>query len=312
MYLYAVFFLNLRTLGIAILLAVCTACSSKKNVWKAEGTQINQSTLEGLYYKEVGEGTPILLLHGFGASSYSWRHVMEGLQNDYRVIAVDLKGFGKSIKPEDNNYSAYHQAHIISQWIDKLDLHNVTIIGNSFGGGVALASAILDREKKVKRIDRMVLIDSIAYDQSIPFFINLMRIPVIRDISFALFSPKFQVRKTLEKAYYDDSKISEKSIIEYASALQEEAGQKAIFKSAEQLIPDDLELFTERYKSIEIPTLIIWGAHDEVIPLEFGYRLKNDIQNAQLVIIENSGHVPQEESPALTLEAIRSFLFKHN
>ena len=312
MYLYAVFFLNLRKLGIAILLAVCTACSSKKNVWKAEGTQINQSTLEGLYYKEVGEGTPILLLHGFGASSYSWRHVMEGLQNDYRVIAVDLKGFGKSIKPEDNNYSVYHQAHFISQWIDKLDLHNVTIIGNSFGGGVALASAILDREKKVKRIDRMVLIDSIAYDQSIPFFINLMRIPVIRDIGFALFSPEFQVRKTLEKAYYDDSKISEKSIIEYASALQEKAGQKAIFKSAEQLIPDDLELFTERYKSIEIPTLIIWGAHDEVIPLEFGYRLKNDIQNAQLVIIENSGHVPQEENPALTLEAIRSFLFKHN
>ena len=88
----------------------------------------------------VGEGNPVLLIHGFGASSYSWRHIIAPLAQKYRVITIDLKGFGESPKPRDDLYSVYEQARLVRNFILENDLQNVRIIGHSYGGGVALVT----------------------------------------------------------------------------------------------------------------------------------------------------------------------------
>ena len=95
-----------------------------------------------LYYEEQGKGPPVLLLHGFGASTFTWRHVAPDLAETHRVIAVDLKGFGQSDKPFDERYSVSDQAELLAQLIEDKDLRDLTIVGHSFGGGVALRLAL--------------------------------------------------------------------------------------------------------------------------------------------------------------------------
>ena len=121
-----------------------------------------------LYYEEQGKGPPVLLLHGFGASTYTWRHITPELARTHRVIAVDFKGFGQSDKPFDERYSVLDQAELIAQLIEDKDLRDLTIVGHSFGGGVALRLALEANTRLGGRIARLVLLDSIAYQQQIP------------------------------------------------------------------------------------------------------------------------------------------------
>ena len=100
-----------------------------------------------LHYKETGRGDPILLLHGLGASSYAWRYVTPELAKNHRVIALDLKGFGLSDKPKDDKYSLFDQAELVDQFIQKHKLRRLTLVGHSFGGGIALALAIKDQKR---------------------------------------------------------------------------------------------------------------------------------------------------------------------
>src|SRR5262245_52471382 len=90
-----------------------------------------------LHYEIHGAGKPVIFLHGFGASTYSWRHLIPSLKTHFKLIMIDLKGFGQSPKPNDNNYSAHDQANLICQFIIQEDLRNVTLVGHSYGGGVA-------------------------------------------------------------------------------------------------------------------------------------------------------------------------------
>ena len=85
---------------------------------------------------------PLLLIHGFGASTYTWRHIAPELARTHRVIAVDLKGFGQSDKPFDSRYSVFDQAELLAELIEEKDLHNLTLVGHSFGGGIALMLAL--------------------------------------------------------------------------------------------------------------------------------------------------------------------------
>ena len=111
-----------------------------------------------LRYTDSGKGEPLLFLHGFAVSSYTWRHVADRLSGSNRVICLDLKGFGASDKPRDSDYSAYGQAETIAAFLEQRDLKNVTVVGNSFGGRVTMALYL--RLSGTGRIKRLVLVDS--------------------------------------------------------------------------------------------------------------------------------------------------------
>jgi pimeloyl-ACP methyl ester carboxylesterase len=126
-----------------------------------------------LYYETHGTGDPILFLHGFGANIYAWRHIVAPLSKHYQLILVDLKGFDASPKPDDKKYSISDQADLISQFIVKHNLKNLTIVGHSFGGGVALLTAIQLSENGSNRLSALILIDSIAYKHPSPYLSEL-------------------------------------------------------------------------------------------------------------------------------------------
>jgi pimeloyl-ACP methyl ester carboxylesterase len=261
-----------------------------------------------LYYYEEGKGPPLLLIHGFGASTYTWRHVAPELAKNYRVIAVDLKGFGQSDKPFDGRYSVYDQAELLAQLIEDKDLRDLTLLGHSFGGGVALLLALEANQRLDGRITRLVLLDSIAYPQNIPVFFRLLDVPLVSQLGVRMVPPLVQTRVALQIAYFDDSKIDPEEIELYAAPLKTAAGKHAIIHSARQIVPEDIAELSERYKTIELPTLILWCDHDRIVPLEVGIKLRRTLPNSTLRLIEDCGHMPQEEQPASTLALIKGFI----
>jgi pimeloyl-ACP methyl ester carboxylesterase len=261
-----------------------------------------------LFYQEEGKGPPLLLIHGFGASTYTWRHVAPELAQTHRVIAVDLKGFGQSDKPLDERYSVFDQAELLAQLIVDKDLRDLTLVGHSFGGGIALLLALEANQRLEGRITRLVLLDSIAYPQNIPVFFRLLDMPLVSQLGVRMVPPSVQTRVALKIAYLDDSKIDPDEVEIYAAPLKTAAGKHAMIHSARQIMPKDLAEIAERYSTIKLPTLILWCDHDRIVPLEVGLKLRRTLPNSTLRLIEDCGHMPQEEQPASTLKLIKGFI----
>ena len=259
-------------------------------------------------YLDHGSGTPILLLHGFGASSYSWRHVTAHFSANYRVLSIDLKGFGLSDRPADFNYSLKEQGNIVTEFIRDKQLENTTLIGHSLGGAVALVVYLTMQDIWRNAIQRLILIDSVSYPQHFPFFIQLLRTPVLNRLAFALLPNKMMTRLILKTAFFDDSKITEEMVKIYGSYVGLKGSPHALSTTAQQIIPEDMNRIIDKYKSIKAPVLVIWGGNDTIIPLSIGEKLAGEIANAQFKVIERCGHVPQEECPEQTLRSIDAFL----
>lgn len=261
-----------------------------------------------LFYQEEGNGPPLLLIHGFGASTYTWRHVAPELAQTHRVIAVDLKGFGQSDKPLDERYSVFDQAELLAQLIVDKDLRDLTLVGHSFGGGIALLLALEANQRLEGRITRLVLLASIAYPQNIPVFFRLLDMPLVSQLGVRMVPPSVQTRVALKIAYLDDSKIDPDEVEIYAAPLKTAAGKHAMIHSARQIMPKDLAEIADRYSTIKLPTLILWCDHDRIVPLEVGLKLRRTLPNSTLRLIEDCGHMPQEEQPASTLKLIKGFI----
>jgi pimeloyl-ACP methyl ester carboxylesterase len=261
-----------------------------------------------LYVTEQGKGSPLLLIHGFGTNIFTWRRVAPALARDHRVITVDLKGFGQSDKPFDERYAPADQAELLVQLIEDRDLHDVTLVGHSFGGGVALLLALQADERLKGRISKLVLLDTIAYPQNVPVFFKLLSVPVMSQLGVRVAPSSWQIEVALKIAYFDDSKIDPQEVEAYALPMQSAAGKHAIIYSARQIMPDDLEQISARYNSITLPTLILWCDHDRIVPLDIGLKLRRAMPNSTFSLVSDCGHMPQEEQPEATLRLIRRFL----
>ena len=249
-------------------------------------------------YYEAGQGPPVILLHGFGASAYSWRFLGPALAKDHRVLTIDLKGFGLSAKPEDGKYAISDQADMVAEFIRTRDLHDLVVIGHSMGGGVTLMTYFKVPEDDPARIKKLVLIDSAGYPQKMPLFIWLAKVPVLGSVGGKLISPRFATAQVLRKCYYHKDRITDEQIDTYAYYGSLPGAREAVVATAQQIVPEDIEAVTARYKTISVPVLIIWGAEDEVVPLSVGQNFKRDIPNSELVILPQCGHMPPEEEAA--------------
>jgi pimeloyl-ACP methyl ester carboxylesterase len=303
------------TAKIYALLLVSLMLASCSGTYRSEDANVLYASVgEGaqkvrLAYRDQGKGKPVLLLHGFGASSYTWRHVEPALAAaGHRVLTVDLKGFGLSDKPLDKAYSIFDQATLISAFIDQLKLKDVTVIGHSLGGGVTLVLALEKDKKKRDRISKIVLIDSIAYSQNIPIAFNILRTPVLGKISSSLVPLDVQTRVALRLAYFDNSKFDSKDVKQYADPLKEKGSRHAMIQTARQILPENLPELSNRYKTIQIPALIIWCSHDRVIKPTIGLRLHDDLPNSTFYVVRECGHMPQEEKPQQTVKLLQDFL----
>ena len=250
----------------------------------------------------------MVFLHGLGASIYTWRKVKDPLAASNKLFLIDLKGFGKSPKPRDDRYSSLDQADLIYDFILDNDLKNLTVVGNSYGGAISLLLAIRLCEENPNRLSKLVLIDSAGYNKLIPWYVKLLRIPILGWLIVHLASNKTLAKTVLEESYYNDQLITDADVEAYAQPLGMENGKYALLKAAKQAIPGDFEGWIAKYPTISVPTLILWGEYDTVIPVEIGEMLDAAIPCSKLTIIPNTGHIPQEETPTPTIELIKDFL----
>jgi len=256
-----------------------------------------------IHYQEKGVGTPLVLLHGFTSSTYSWKDVFEPLSRSFRVIALDLKGFGFSGKP-DGDYTRRAQAQLVAGLCNHLKIEKAWLAGSSMGGEVALNVAIAHPQ----RVAGLILIGSggveVKGNSSLaPVYV---RIPFVGRAltAFALTSDKL-VRQGLEKSFFDDAKVTPDRVAHYYRPLRTRGGQLAALRARTQA---DQFLIEQDLGRVNTKTLIIWGAEDALIPLEAGRTMNSLIKNSKLVIIEKCGHLPQEEMPERVLEEVMSFV----
>lgn len=259
-----------------------------------------------LNYEVHGQGEPLICLHGFGANLGSWKLMVPYLEKKYRLFLLDLKGFGQSPQPRDDKYSVFDQADLVLNFIAQKNLKNVTLVGNSFGGGVALVSA-WQLQLIGEKLRALVLVDSAAYKQTPPLYMILLRVPVLSNLLLKV-PTKLAVRTIMKGIYYDHSKISQERILNYSIASKREGYAYVLKQTVKQLIPANIGDLEKEFSKIEAPTLIIHGDHDKVIPLSISERLHREIKNSELVVLPRCGHVPQEEYPELTAEKVNLFL----
>jgi pimeloyl-ACP methyl ester carboxylesterase len=258
-----------------------------------------------IHYQEKGVGTPLVLLHGFTSSTYSWKDVFEPLSRNFRIIAVDLKGFGFSGKPE-GDYTRRAQSQLVAHLLNHLGIEKAWLVGNSMGGEIALNVALANPQL----VAGLILIDSsvvqVAGGGSLaPAYV---RIPFVGRVltALALTSDKL-VREGLEKSFFDDAKINDERVAHYYRPLRTRGGQLAALRARTQSALFPIE---EDLGKVNTRTLIIWGAEDALIPLEAARLMNSRIKNSQLVILEKCGHVPQEEMPERVLDEVVGFIGK--
>lgn len=298
----------LAILLVLSLLFSCVTIDKKTTTWQDYmGGTIAPEAVE-LHYATYGQGDPIIFLHGLGGSLYTWRHLIRPLAPMHRLILFDLKGSGKSPKPYDDKYSMFDQGELIYRFILQNDLHKVILVGHSFGGGVALLVALKLTQRDPSRLSRLILIDTVAYPQKLPGVIRMLRMPVLGWLGLHLIPDKTKVSNLMESLYYDDSKINWEDVEAYAAPLASPGAKYAFQQTARQIIPDHIDEIIAKYPQIDVPTLIIWGREDKIIPLENGIRLHQAMSNSQLIVIERCGHDPPDERPEELMEVIRKFL----
>jgi pimeloyl-ACP methyl ester carboxylesterase len=260
-----------------------------------------------IHYQEKGVGTPLVLIHGYTSSTYSWKDVFEPLSKKFRVIAVDLKGFGFSGKP-DGDYSRRAQALLVTHLLDYLKIEKAWLCGNSMGGAVALNVAF----RNPQRVAGLILIDSAGVKvpgsgSLAPAYLTL---PVIGRILIALsLTSDKLVREGLEKSFNDRSQVTDERVAYYYRFLKTRGGQLAALRARTQA--DDFPIEQDLSK-INAPALIIWGAQDALIPLEAGIKMNKLIKDSKLHIFDSCGHLPQEEMPARTVDEITNFVAAQN
>ena len=198
---------------------------------------------------DKGEGRPILLLHGFATSSYTWHAIIPQLAKNHRAIAIDLRGFGASDKPIDDHYSIQDQTDAVEAFIAQEGLRDLTVIGHSFGGGITLSLALKAAQDRQPRIRNIVLVDTIAYRQPMPVFFKLLQVPMVGEVSMTLVPPEVQAAQGLRLAYFDPDKISSQDVAEYANTLYSPAAKHALTKTIEQIVPDNIDEIADRYKT---------------------------------------------------------------
>ncbi len=260
-------------------------------------------------YEMIGYGNKkIVFLHGFGTSLHTWDDIKESFPvEEFTLYLIDLKGFGNSSKPEDDKYTIEEQSKIVEQFITDIDTDSLYLIGHSFGGAVALCTQVSLLKENKTIIIKLILIDCLAYTQDMPAFMEYLRIPLLNKLTF-LIPNKFKAEYILKEIFYNKDMVNEKLIDRYAAFYDGDGFEYTFITSAGQIDKNGYEKIIDTYKNIPTQCLIIWGKNDPVLSVDNGIRLSKEMPKARLEIIDECGHVPQEEKPAVTFEKIYAFI----
>lgn len=275
------------------------------------GSQYIDANGVKIYYTQSGVDEPVfILLHGFGASTYSWHAVYDDFSRQGSVIAYDRPAFGFTQRPlpgewgDINPYSFESQIEHLWALMDTLGVQKAILVGHSAGGAIAIKAALSHPE----RVEALILVDAAVYQNSIlpPQIWKLLRIPQIDRLGplFARMISK-QADKFLQRAWHDPALITDEIKINYLLPFKAKNWDIALWELVKARSNPDIR---SRLEELSMPVLVITGEDDHVIPIWESQRLAKAIPNAELAVIKNCGHIPQEECSEDFLSAVDAFL----
>jgi len=250
-------------------------------------------------YLESGKGNDrhILFIHGLGSSADRWGNIPKSLSANFHTISLDLPGFGESDKPISMDYTIKNFRDIVIDFMNLLTINDKTsIVGHSLGGYIAAEIIMQNRIN----VERLVLIDSSGLlKKPTPLLEVYLRV--------AMNPTNTNVRNIFEQMVSDRTKIPLKLVESFIRRINLPNAKYAFKSTLENSANTQIKL--ERLKLIDnVPTLIIWGVEDNVIPLQHSELFKKSISNSHIEIIQDAGHAPFTEKPEQVCELIRNFL----
>jgi pimeloyl-ACP methyl ester carboxylesterase len=271
--------------------------ASKPQIIEVDGLQV--------HYKATGpEGAPaLLLLHGFGSSLQAWDDWSVKLEQKYRVIRLDLPGFGLTGASTTNDYSEEKDLATLTHFADKLGLEKFSVMGHSMGGKMAWSLAASQPE----RVRALVLMAPNGFPETTDIGTKPYEVPAVMGLIKYVF-PKYLVRKSIEPAFSDADALNDALVNRYFDMLRAPGVRGAILNRSNQTIYTDP---VPRLKAIKAPTLLIWGEQDQMIPSTNAQSYANVLSNSTTVIVPKLGHLLQEEQPEKGLTAVMKFLDGH-
>ena len=260
-----------------------------------------------VHYQEAGQrnAPPLVLIHGFASSTIVWSKVFLPLADaGFRVIAIDMLGFGYSGKPRNGEYTIAGQAKLLIGLLDQLGIKRATLVGSSYGGAVA-ATCALDY---APRVERLVLIGTVNNNR--PLNYKLMRVfgsPVFGDVVSPLLIGSRRLLRRRMKRVYDRHAwvLDERRVDARHLPLRAARTQRAIIRTVRGW---DAERISRDAHLIRKPTLLLWGENDREIPLADGERLREEIPGSRLIVFLNCGHLPHEEYPEAFTKVVADFV----
>lgn len=259
-----------------------------------------------VHYRDEGiknDSVPLILIHGTGASLHTWEDCVNSLKDSFRIITLDLPAYGLTGPNPDRVYSQEFYVKFIHEFLTSIQVDKCIIGGNSLGGAIAWNYAHQYPEK----VEKLILIDAAGYpmvSESKPIAFTLAQIPVLKHL-LNYITPKFLAEKSVLNVYEDTSKVTDVLVDRYYELFLREGNRQAF---VDRMNFSEYQGYLAKIRSIEIPTLILWGENDKLIPVQNALKFQSDLPNDTLVILQKTGHVPMEEAPDRTADAIKSFL----
>ncbi len=254
-----------------------------------------------VHYTDEGKGFPILMIHGFGGSYMNFDALADAFKDSFRVIRVDLPGFGlsdfPSVKDNENYIQDYND--YMRFMLDTLHIDSLYVIGNSMGGGIAWLTA----GEQPERVKKLVLLNSAGYDtKAVADKLAMFKYKSVGKI-FDRGMPMFMSKSGAENCYADKSKVDPESVIKNNISSNREGNLAFMLALARSKQFPDTTLISR----VQCPTLIVWGKQDKIIPVEHAERFHHDIKNSEVLIFDSCGHVPMIEKTKETHDAILRF-----
>jgi pimeloyl-ACP methyl ester carboxylesterase len=282
------------------------AVSDLNDTRTIDGTFVYKGS--GIHFRSLGQGLPLIFIHGLGASMDTWRLLVKDLRDEFRLVFLDLRGHGYSARPRDSRYSIQDHADAVFGLMEHLGLKSAVLVGHSLGSGVALLTALNELSRPTRLVSKLVLLAGSAHPEQLHFFGRWLRVPVIAWLATTLIPATLITRMALRHAFYDHAKVTDSLIELYAKYQRIPGTLYALMWTVRNFIAADIDFVRRSLRQIQIPVLNILGEYDRIVPRSTAEALCNLLPQCSLEIIDGVGHVPQEESPETVAELIRKFV----
>jgi pimeloyl-ACP methyl ester carboxylesterase len=252
----------------------------------------------------LDDAPTILLLHGTASSLHTWEGWVKAMSPSWRVVRLDLPGFGLTGPYPSGDYSPAATVDFLERFADAAGLKRFVVAGSSLGGQAAWRYAL----RRPDRISGLILIDATGYPQNLStstaVALQIASMPVISELM--RWAPiEGTVGRSLKDVYVDDTLVTPELIARYSDLMRRPGNRVALGDRARNAPPST---GWEQLRQLKVPTLIMWGGQDTWVPLSMGERFKQDIADSELIVYPNLGHLPMEEDPVTTARDALDFL----